>query len=88
LNDTGQLRCVSPTVFRAAGLRFYFFSREEERLHIHVSGSSGEAKIWLEPDIELARSHGLSPRLVSRALALVREHEVEIRDAWNEHFDS
>jgi hypothetical protein len=79
---------VSPTVFRATGLRFYFFSREEERLHINVSGSSGEAKIWLEPDIELGRNHGLIPRLVSRALALVREHENEIRDGWHEHFDS
>jgi hypothetical protein len=34
---------VRPTVFREAGLRFYFFSREEERPHIHVQGSDGEA---------------------------------------------
>jgi hypothetical protein len=57
-------------------------------MHIHVSGSSGEAKICLEPDIEFARSHRLGPKLVSRALALVREHEDEIRDAWHEHFHS
>lgn len=55
-------------------------------MHIHVSGPDGEAKIWLDPDIDLARSNGLSPRLVSKALALVREREDQIRRAWNEHF--
>jgi hypothetical protein len=33
----------SPTVFREAGFRFYFFSREEPRMHIHVQGQNGEA---------------------------------------------
>jgi len=83
----GHAPCVSPTVFRAAGLRFYFFSREESRVHVHVTGTSGEAKIWLEPAIELARSHGLSPRMVSVALRLVQERQDEIRRAWDEHFD-
>ena len=35
-------------------LRFFFFSREEERLHIHVQSANGEAKYWLDPGIELA----------------------------------
>jgi GNAT superfamily N-acetyltransferase len=74
-------------VFRAAGLRFYFFSREEPRIHVHVVGADGEAKIWLEPVIELARSHGLGARMIRTALQLVREREDEIRRAWHEHFD-
>lgn len=51
---------MSPTIFREAGFRFFFFSREESRLHVHVSHSDGEAKFWLEPQIELANSIGLS----------------------------
>lgn len=51
---------MSPTIFRAAGLRFFFFSREEERIHVHVLGEEGEAKVWLEPRIEVARNHGFS----------------------------
>ena len=74
-------------MFRAAGLRFYFFSREERRVHVHVTGRSGEAKIWLDPEIELARSHGLDARMVRTALRLVREREEEIRRAWHDHFD-
>jgi hypothetical protein len=34
---------MSPTVFREGPFRFFFFSREEERLHIHVQSDDGEA---------------------------------------------
>lgn len=51
---------MSPTVFRYKGYRFFFFSREEERMHIHVSSDSGEAKFWLEPSVSLAKDYGLS----------------------------
>jgi hypothetical protein len=79
---------MSPTVFRAEGFRFYFFSREEPRMHVHVHGGEGEAKFWLEPQIELARNHGLSQQAVNAALRLIRENEDVIRRAWNEHFGS
>jgi len=77
---------MSPTVFRARGLRFFFFSREETRLHVHVQGSGGEAKFWVEPEIELAQNHGMSRRSIASALRLIREHEGEIRSAWQAHF--
>jgi hypothetical protein len=31
-------------VFRAGGFRFYFFSREEPRIHVHAQSADGEAK--------------------------------------------
>jgi hypothetical protein len=36
-------------VFREKGYRFFFFSREEPRAHVHIHCSDGEAKFWLEP---------------------------------------
>ncbi len=60
---------MSPTVFRAEGFRFYFFSREEPRMHVHVHGENGEAKFWLEPQIALARNYGLSDPEINRAPA-------------------
>jgi hypothetical protein len=45
---------MSPTVLRVGGFRFYFFSREEPRIHVHVYHANGEAKFWLEPTVELA----------------------------------
>lgn len=53
---------MSPTIFREGGYRFYFFSREELRMHVHVCSAQGEAKFWLEPVIALAQNAGLSPR--------------------------
>jgi hypothetical protein len=69
-------------------ISLFFFSREKERLHIHVQSADGEAKIWIEPEIELARNHELNDQDLNRVLQLVIEHEQEIRDAWRRHFDS
>ncbi len=79
---------MSPTIFRDSGFRFYFFSREEARLHVHVHSSNGEAKFWLEPKIELAQNYGLSSRQVNTTLRLIQEREDEIRAAWKVHFRS
>ena len=77
---------MTPTVFRSRGYRFYFFSREERRIHIYAQHATGEAKFWIEPEIELAQNYGLSARGVATALRLIREHEDEIRAAWEAHF--
>ena len=79
---------VTPTIFREAGLRFYFFSREEPRMHVHVRGTNGEAKFWLEPAIELAQNAGLSRRQLRNAQVLIEAHADEIRCVWQSHFRS
>ena len=77
---------MSPTVFREGEFRFFFFSREESRRHIHVSHPDGEAKFWLEPTIELARNIGLSSAKMKEAERLIKPRKKEITDAWNNHF--
>jgi hypothetical protein len=79
---------VSPTIFREAGFRFYFFSREEPRMHVHVQCADGDAKFWLEPRIEAAQNAGLSERRLRVAQPLVEVHIGEVRRAWNQHFAS
>jgi hypothetical protein len=77
---------MSPTVLRYKGYRFFFFSREEERVHIHVIHSDGEAKIWLEPEIALHSYYGLSSRQVKEIINIVTENRDEITESWNHHF--
>lgn len=77
---------MSPTVLRARGYRLFFFSREELRPHVHVQHADGEAKIWLDPEVAVARSHGLSAGQLAAALKLVEENEAAIRVAWRAHF--
>ncbi|HVB48090.1 MAG TPA: DUF4160 domain-containing protein [Burkholderiales bacterium] len=53
---------------------------------MHVHHADGEAKFWLEPQIELAQNYALSDRQIRAAEALVRKHEDDIRAAWRRHF--
>jgi hypothetical protein len=77
---------MTPTIFREGSFRFYFFSREEPRMHVHVSHPDGEAKFWLNPEVELATQTGLAKHVISEAQHLVEKHLQEIVDAWNKHF--
>ncbi len=77
---------MSPTVLREGAYRLFFFSREEARRHVHVAHPDGEAKFWLDPEIEEATSIGLSVHQVLEALDIVTRHEQEVRNAWIRHF--
>ena len=75
-----------PTVFIDGPFRYYVFSREETRRHIHISSSEGVMKVWLEPKIEVAKVINLSNQEVTRILNTIQEREEEINEFWNKHF--
>ena len=79
---------MTPTVFREKGYRFFFFSREEDRMHVHVISGDGEAKFWLEPEIELARNYRYSNRQLNDIESLIEAHKDELISAWREHFSN
>jgi hypothetical protein len=66
--------------------RFFFFSREEPRSHVHVDCPDGEAKFWLDPTVELARTHGLSAFQLAEVKRTVEERKNDILDAWQKRF--
>ena len=76
---------MSPTVFKKGKYRFFFFSREESRVHIHVVSPDGEAKFWIEPTVGLASYNGLSSRQLNNLQKIVEEHKNEITKAWQKH---
>ena len=77
---------MSPTILKDQGYRFFFFSREEPRMHVHVHSAKGEAKYWLEPELELAKNYQLSRRQLKKIEKIIEEHYEEIRNAWHQHF--
>jgi len=79
---------LSPTVLRYKSYRFFFFSREEMRKHVHVMSPEGEAKFWLEPIVALAEKSGLSARQLKEIQGVVERRKDEIDRAWNKHFKS
>ena len=79
---------MSPTVFRYKNYRFFFFSREEARIHVHVECSEGEAKFWLEPVVALVEHEGLSEAKLRELHKIIEKRKNEISKAWHKHFRS
>ena len=77
---------MSPTIFQYRNFRFFFFSREESRMHVHVYTPNGEAKFWLTPKVELAINAGLKAAELKTAQTQILRHEDEIKAAWKKHF--
>ena len=77
---------MAPTVFKYKNYRFFFFSREESRIHIHVETDNGEAKFWIEPIVALADYQGLSKKEINEIQKIVEGKSNEITKAWKKHF--
>ena len=78
-----------PKIFTWKGYKFFFYANEGEPLelcHIHVRKGECTAKFWLEPDIELASSYGLSGKDLNEIRKVIIENQEIIRRAWNEFF--
>ena len=79
---------MSPTVLRYRNYRFFFFSREETRKHIHVISPDGEAKFWLEPIVGLVESSGFNTKQLKELQGVIERRSHEITRAWEKHFKS
>ncbi|MBI4746575.1 MAG: DUF4160 domain-containing protein [Deltaproteobacteria bacterium] len=77
---------MSPTVFIFGKYRFYFNSREETRMHVHIQSANGEAKFWLEPLIALSDSYSLKTSELKEIQKIVEDRRNEIIEAWKKHF--
>ncbi len=74
-----------PTIFTIYGMRFFFYSREESRIHVHVECQGKEAKIWMD-NFEVAENRGMQDYQLRRIIILVRFYEKEIKEKWASHF--
>ncbi len=68
--------------FALQRISFLFFSREEERKHVHVQSPDGEAKYWLEPKVELASNHKYSNSHLKEIEATIRKHSDDFIKKW------
>jgi Domain of unknown function (DUF4160) len=78
-----------PVIVRVQGLKFYFFSNEGPRPHIHVGldGAKGgpEIKIWIDT-VEVAKVRGFSQKLVQKAEKFVLENKGFFLEEWENYF--
>ena len=74
-----------PTVLRAEGYRFFFYSRENnEPPHIHIEQGDRVAKFWLDP-VTLAMNKSFRSHELTKLRALVIEHRHTLQEAWDAH---
>jgi len=55
-------------------------------MHVHIHSQDGEAKFWLEPEIELAKNHKLSRIQLKQIENIIEEHYDEFTNAWRRYF--
>jgi hypothetical protein len=76
---------MSPLFTIEKGYRFSIFSNEETRMHVHVYKDNHNAKIWLEPVIELAENKGFSKRDLNKIIVIVKENENDFKAKYKAH---
>lgn len=55
-------------------------------MHVHVYCADGEAKFWLDPEIELTKNYRLPRKRLKEIEQIIEEHVDELTAAWEKHF--
>ena len=84
---------MSPKILEEGSLIFWFHSYDaihENRASIHVGKGSqddyNDAKIWLEPDIEVARvGRTLKKHELNRAVKIIRQNHSYLMEQWYDY---
>ncbi|MEW6284924.1 MAG: DUF4160 domain-containing protein [Chloroflexota bacterium] len=84
---------MSPRVFKEGEFIFWFHSYDvlhENRASIHVGkgsqNDSGDAKIWLEPQVEIGwAGRTLSRSELNEAIKIIERNLGRLQEAWNAH---
>lgn len=76
---------MSPIFRRERGFAFRIYSNEEERMHIHVMKDDCEAKVWLEPTIELADNNGFAQHEINQIIKIVEQYADDFRNQFKRH---
>ncbi len=78
---------IMPEILRMFGMRFFFYSREHEPIHVHVKGADGRAKFEILPEgIVLVKNEGLKPKDIKAAEMVLEENKELAIEKWNEYF--
>ena len=56
-------------------------------MHVHIVSGDGEAKYWLEPEIEPAKNYHYSGKRLKEIESIIKGRYNELTIAWQKHFD-
>ena len=76
-----------PEILRMFGIRFFFYSREHEPIHVHVKNADGKAKFdILTEGVVLVKNEGMKPKDIKAAEMVLEENKELAIEKWNEYF--
>ncbi len=55
-------------------------------MHVHVVSGDGEAKFWLEPELQLAKNYRYNRQQLKEIESLIEVHYHELISTWQHHF--
>ena len=68
-------------------MRFFFYSREHEPMHVHVKKADGRAKFDITQEgIVLVKNEGLKIKDIKAAEMVLKENRELAIEKWNEYF--
>ena len=76
---------MSPVFRRENEYTFKIYSNEEERMHIHVLYDRMEAKFWLEPHVELAKTAGIPEHQPHELKRRVEKYADNNKEQYRQH---
>ena len=78
-----------PELFRMFGLKFSFWSREHEPIHVHVENADGEAKFDILPEgVSLRENYGIKPKDLKLAEKILEENKDLAISKWKKFFEN
>ncbi|HHJ21181.1 MAG TPA: DUF4160 domain-containing protein [Gammaproteobacteria bacterium] len=57
-------------------------------MHVHVISGDGEAKYWLEPELELSKNCKYTRKQLKQIETVIEAHYDEFVRSWRSHFGS
>ena len=76
---------MSPIFLKEKGYAFKIYSNEEERMHIHIIKEDKEAKIWLEPKVEVAYKGDFSQHEINKIQSIVELYAEYFKKQYHLH---
>lgn len=76
-----------PTVHREKGYRFAFRAVDRgEPPHVHATRGRERAKLWLEPEVSVARRGRYSGHQIDEIVSIAKREREAFLEAWRRFF--
>lgn len=76
-----------PELWRMFGMRFFFYSREHEPIHVHVKSAEGLAKFNVTAEgVEIVTNTGMRAKDLNLALMEILKRKNFVISEWERRF--